>query len=83
MCIRTASMLEPYNKRRSIDLDAQLARILPLNWWRQSSLVAGNPLNLMDYLLEFFANTWRISEKNSKKGEPLNAHAEIIFISKA
>lgn len=61
-------MLEQYNKRRSIYLDSQLTRILPLNWWPQSSLVAGSPLNLMDSLLDIFANTWRISEKNSKEG---------------
>lgn len=47
-------MLEKYNKRRSIDLDAQCAIIL---LWR-SSLVAGNPINLTDSLLKKFANVW-------------------------
>lgn len=61
-------MLEQYNKRRSIDLHAQLTRSLLLNCWPQSSIVAGSPLNLMDSLLNFFANTWPISEKSSKRG---------------
>lgn len=47
-------MLEKYNKRRSIDLDAQCAIIL---LWR-SSLVARNPINLTDSLLKNFANVW-------------------------
>lgn len=64
MCIRRASTLEKYNKRRSIDLDAQFAIILLC----RSSLVAGNPINLTDSLLEIFANVWRIFAKNSKKG---------------
>lgn len=79
MCIRRASTLEKYNKRRSIDLDAQLAIILLV----ALKSCCREPYKFDGFSVRNFLQTFGRFSRKTPKRRPLNAHAEIIFISRA